>query len=136
MQRISIIGLLCLSVAFFGIAGIHGHWHEPHSTAGEVHEHSGGHSAVELVSLLHADHFEDHGAGGEIDVQPVTKAFGKVSVIKLLATLAFIVSVIQLLSRTLVVVVRRWQRTRTPESPHPFALLPPSHAPPVTAFAR
>lgn len=74
--------------------------------------------------------------GGDVDFEPVSKAVGKVPSILFFISVAFAAGVFLFLDAALPRGIRPLVRLKPPRKRLRFLLLPPSHAPPVTAFAR
>lgn len=132
MGRSFLVLLVCGSVALMGVLGIHAHLPGDHAhTHGVVAEHE--HAAPYAVAVLDADHAADHGEDGDIDIDPVVKAFGK---LLLLATL--VVALFSILCDFLTLATRgivlRWPSApplRPPKDRTRFYILPPALAPPT-----
>ena len=130
VARNILIIVLCLAVASLGISGLHGHLAGaagPHSS----HDKHGFH----LVTVADQEHSPAHGHDGDVDIDPVTKAFGKLPLIKAFVAIVVAYLIVGLLASA---PVRRLRaaRLRAPKARHRPYFLPPSHAPPSTAFSR
>jgi hypothetical protein len=132
-MRSALIKLLCVTLAFVGIAGSHEHLAIT-GEHGAGHHENGGH-AVEVFSELDAHHADSH-AGGDVDLEPAAKASGKIPVAKVSLAIAFMIAGLSLLAIASPHFVRRRVLAGEPRARILFSLLPPSHAPPVAAFAR
>jgi hypothetical protein len=131
VARKILITLLCLAIASLGISGLHGHLA---GVAGS-HEHTAPHEkhGFHLVTVIDGEHSPDHSHDGDVDVDPVTKAFGKVSWIKAFIAIAVAYAFVGLL---LLAPARRQLRPTPPRPPkvrHSPYFLPPSQAPPCAA---
>lgn len=135
MLRTFLICALCLAIALIGVSGVHAHLAiEDHDAAdrgsashGEAHAHHGAH----VVSVLDADHSSDHDDDGDIDIDPLVKAFGTL----LLAALSLAVAILYVIAPLLTgETTRRVPFTRPLRPPRlrpRYFILPPSHAPPT-----
>jgi hypothetical protein len=130
MGRTLLACALCFAIALLGVSGVHAHLAvadhaAPH--AEESHLHHGAY----VVSVIDADHVSDHDDDGDIDIDPVVKAFGKLLILPLLVAVA-LCYVIAVLARG----DSGGQRLpiecplRPPRQRSRFFLLPPAHAPP------
>jgi hypothetical protein len=138
MLRKALIVTLCLAVAILGVSGMHvhvpgplasGHLHVPEADQHEDH--------VFAVSAMQGDHDAEHGEHGDIDIEPLAKAFTKLSVNQLIPALALICAVIALLVHSAIALPLRPRQLR--RSPRRYFLphfLPPSHAPPAATSSR
>lgn len=132
MLRKAFLVFLCVTLAFIGASGLHDHIVLPdhHATTGI----DAGHPPAETHFFDAGYHdLEEH--EGHVDVDPVSKAFGKLSSGSLLA-IASLLFVFRSLSRILILVRRRAPAHVCATRAALFKLLPPSTAPPATAFAR
>ena len=129
MLRRALISTLCLAIAFLGVAGLH--VHVPEGGAEHGHEsHSSGH--VHTTSILDSDHGDEHRQHGDIDVEPMVKAFGKLSLDQLTPAAILLFVLVALLAATTGTLIARTPLLRPPSRLLPF-FLPPPHAPPATA---
>lgn len=94
-----------------------------------MHEKHGFH----LVTVIDNEHSPDHAHDGDVDIDPVTKAFGKVSWIKAFAAIAVAYVFVGLLLQAPVRRQLRPTPLRPPKVRHSPYFLPPSHAPPCAA---
>jgi hypothetical protein len=132
MLRKAFLVFLCVTLAFIGASGLHDHivLADQQATAG-----------IEAAHPPAETHFFDAGFHdlaeheGHVDVDPVSKAFGKLSPGSLLA-IAFLLVVFGLLSRVVILMRRRVSAPVGAARAALFRLLPPATAPPATAFAR
>jgi len=136
MGRPFLLVALCLAVALFGVCGTHahmpgaGHEHEHEHAAGSEHPHA--HDGAYTITVLDADHLGDHDDDGDIDIDPVTKAFGKLSLNVFFLAIAVICAVVALLSRSERSVRLPFDPPlRPPKGRRRSYLLPPSQAPPT-----
>ena len=129
----ALIKLLCVTLAFVGIAGSHEHIAIT-GEHGAGHHENGGH-VVEVFSAFDEHHGESH-AGGDIDLEPAAKAPGKSPVGKASLAIAFIIAAISLSGLSSPGFTRRRALSGSPRPRTLFSLLPPSQAPPATAFSR
>src|SRR5688572_23557471 len=95
MLRQALIVTLCLAVAILGVSGLHVHVPGPMASGpAHVHEAEVGHdhhvddSHAYAVSALQGDHDAAHGEHGDIDVEPMVKAFSKLSLNQLIPAVA------------------------------------------------
>jgi hypothetical protein len=133
MLRKAFLVFLCVTLAFIGASGLHDHVVLPdhhHETAG--HESAHAHVETHFFDAGHHD-LEEH--EGHVDVEPVSKAFGKLSPGSLLA-LAFCLVLWTMLGRTAIVIRRPPAIPVRAARAALFELLPPATAPPATAFSR
>jgi hypothetical protein len=132
MLRKAFLVFLCVTLAFIGASGLHDHivLADQHATTGI----EAGHPTAETHFFDAGYHdLEEH--EGHVDVDPVSKAFGKLSPGSLLA-IAFLLVVFGSLTRILILVRRRAAAPIGAARAALFKLLPPATAPPATAFAR
>jgi hypothetical protein len=131
VARKILITLLCLALASIGISGLHGHL----AGVAGPHEHGPTHEkhGVHLVTVVDNEHSPDHAHDGDVDIDPVAKAFGKVSAIKVWVAIAVAYVIVGLLTHA--PALRRLRATplRPPKVRHSPYFLPPSHAPPCAA---
>src|SRR4051812_7625186 len=79
MVRSFLIVALCISVALLAVCGTHTH------VPGTAHAHPVGsshatvHGSAYTVTVIDSDHLTDHDEDGDIDVDPLAKAFGSLS---------------------------------------------------------
>jgi hypothetical protein len=157
MLRKALIITLCLAVAILGVSGMHVHVPGP-LASGQAHVHEADignaidqhvHDGVGVdvnhhaddghayaISALHGDHDADHGEHGDIDIEPIAKAFSKLSLNQLIPAVALIGFLIVLLSRTTAMRVARRPSDQPPRRRFLPYFLPPSHAPPAAALLR
>jgi len=133
MGRTVLIAVFCLALAFLGASGLHAHLPASSPSAHVAVEHGLDHDHAQLVTLFAADHFHAHEEHGERDIDPMTKAFGKLSLLKAFTGPVFVLAIVGLLSRAPERVVRFPPPLRPPRNRLRLSLLPPSHAPPHTA---
>ncbi len=157
MGRAIFIGAICLSLALIGVSGVHAHLpgpasaedpsatHLQHSHGGHLthsHHESSDHHAqsdahgAKFLALVDASHFQSHEHGGDIDIDPLVKAFGTLLLFCLFAAAATSCSLILLLGPPPSQLLRVAPPLRPPKIRLSFHLLPPSHAPPFTALSR
>jgi hypothetical protein len=138
MLRQTFLVFLCVTLAFIGASGLHDHVvlpdTAPPGTAHATRDVAPAHAQSEkhfFDAGIHdvADH-EDH-----VDVDPVSKAFGKLSPGSLLA-LAFCLVLFTMVSRKAFHVRRRAPLPARAARIALFELLPPATAPPAIARAR
>jgi hypothetical protein len=124
MARTLLIWCLCLALMALGASGLHGHL--PHR--GDHGDQESWHAA-HVVTVFNDDHLNTHDKG-DIDIDPVTKAFGKGPVIQIVAALLAAWGIVWFLHAV------RWQIQAVLPPPRPPKvryrpyLLPPSQAPP------
>jgi hypothetical protein len=135
MFRAVLVSALCVVIASLGVAGLHVHVPDGHHADHADHAHDGG--SAHLTTLLHHDHAADHDEEGDVDIEPMSKAFGKPSLstpaLAAVLTLLFVLALYRGLTLFLRVESAPLRPPRPQLSPH---FLPPSHAPPASAFAR
>jgi hypothetical protein len=139
MLRNALIITICLAVAILGVSGMHVHVPGP-MASGPAHVHKAGmaHGVddghVYAVTAMQGDHDAEHGQHGDLDIEPLAKAFTKLSLSQVLPAVALIGFLVTLLVRvaTSVPVLRRPER-RLPRRHLVLHFLPLSHAPPTIA---
>lgn len=138
MVRVTLVCILCLALALLGVTGVHAHVPGAASEGARTHVHEDVHTtrAPQLVTLMDADHFTAHQHHGDVDIELTAKAFGTPLLLKLFAAIVFVFGVAELLNRTPSFLTRRDPPRRPPKNRLRLYFLPPSHAPPFTAFAR
>jgi hypothetical protein len=125
VTRNILIVVLCLALASLGISGLHGH------LAGGAGSHG-----FHLVTGVDGEHSTDPAHDGDIDVDPVAKAFGKLPLIKAFVAIVVAYGVVGLSASAPARRQLRAARLRTPKVRYSPYCLPPSHAPPCTASLR
>jgi hypothetical protein len=130
VTRHILIIVLCFAVALLGISGLHGHLAGPHESP--THEKHG----FQLVTVADQEHAPDHSHDGDVDIDPLVKAFGKLPVIKSFIAIVVAYLIVGLLTSAPARRLLRATRRRPPRARHSPYFLPPSHAPPRTAFTR
>lgn len=135
MLRAALISTLCVVIAFLGVAGLHVHVPDVDHADHAVHDHHG--DEAHLTTVLDHGHDADHDEDGDLDIEPMSKAFGKptLSPPALAAVLTLLLVFAAYLGLGLPVRVKRapLRPPRPHLSPH---FLPLAHAPPATAFSR
>jgi hypothetical protein len=132
MGRTSLLLTLCFTLALLGVCGTHAHMPGvDHAQTSSV-EHAHAHETAYTVSVTDADHFADHDDDGDIDIDPLAKAFGKVSLDIFFFAIAILCGLVALarpdgysLRLPLAPPLRPPKRRRR------AYLLPPSQAPPT-----
>lgn len=131
MARTSLIWFLCIALVFLGVSGLHGHLSEP-GAAEHIHaaDHADDHPYGHVVTVFDADHFQAHERHGDIDIDPLAKAFGKGPLLQMFAVLLFVCCVLWLINTPLAVSRAALPPLRPPKVRYRPHLLPPSQAPP------
>jgi hypothetical protein len=132
--------MLCVALAFLGMSGVHAHLPGASESGGpHVHTEGGNVDAGEharVMSILDAEHVHAHDDHGDIDIDSITKAFGKTTLLKLFSAAIFAFVVLDLLNRLPSQRMAFCRLLRPPKNRRRFSLLPQSHAPPSTALLR
>jgi hypothetical protein len=129
-----LIVVLCFAIASLGISGLHGHLA---GVAGSHASHSPSHQhGFHLVTVADGEHSAGHDHDGDVDVDPVAKAFFKVPLIKAFVAIVVAYLIVGLLASAPARRQLRAARLRPPKVRYSPYFLPPSHAPPCTAFSR
>ena len=144
MVRAALISVLCLALALMGVSGVHAHLlsvdmqlPHAHDEALPQQHHMHADVSAEVVTLVNDGHFHEHDEHGDIDFDVAVKAFGKVQWLKALAAvLVCFIGFFALLGRLPGQFLRLERMYRPPKNRLRLFFLPPSHAPPVTAFSR
>ncbi|MEJ1963745.1 MAG: hypothetical protein WDO56_20170 [Gammaproteobacteria bacterium] len=133
MGRNLFVCLLCLAVALIAVTGVHAHLPGDHPGAEIADPHAEGHHrhGAYVVSVIDADHLNDHDDDGDVDIDPLAKAFGTLSLSAPVAIIAMWVGIVLLAAHVLAVLVVFAPPLRPPRDRSRFYILPPSHAPPA-----
>jgi len=146
MLRNALIITICLAVAILGVSGMHVHVPGP-MASGPAHVHKAGtaHEVAQgvddghvyAVNAMQGDDDAEHGEHGDLDIEPMAKAFTKLSLSQVVPAVALICFLVTLLVRaaTRVPVLRR-PRRRPPTRHLVLHFLPLSHAPPAATSSR
>jgi hypothetical protein len=137
MTRTCLIWLLSLALISVGASGLHGHLavheaHDPSEHAGTV-EHTPSEARSQVITVFDADHFRVHEHHGDIDINPVEKAFGKVPLAKVSVALLFVCGLVWTIAARQRVFRMGLPPLRPPKVRFRPQLLPPSQAPPRAA---
>ena len=135
MFRPFVIALICLALASVNLAGVHLHFVSD-SHAGSAQHSPGDEPDSRVISVLDEDHDAGHDRAGNVDVDLVTNVFGKHWPSALAAAGIFLYLLIAFFRPQLGIRLPRGKPFRPPRRRASFYLLPPSQAPPTTAFAR
>jgi len=131
MIRALLISLLCSTLALMGVTGVHAHVSAPEVPgAHEAHAHH--HHDAHIISLVDSDHDSDHEDDGDIDVEPLIKAFGKSTLVAVVAIVCVLAGIVIAPGRMGSLRIPVPPPLRPPKPPLRFYLLPPSHAPPAS----
>jgi hypothetical protein len=139
MARTCLIWSLCIALVLLGASGLHGHVAQlgVHATSPHAHTHEHEDSApapyAQVITVFDAEHFHGHEHHGDIDIDPVTKAFGKGPVMQMFAALLFVCGILWLLNAPQFVFRTALPPLRPPRIRFRPHLLPPSQAPPHAA---
>jgi hypothetical protein len=134
MVRTCLIWFSSLALVLVGASGLHGHLSAPHDAENaHIADHAEPHSHAHVVTVFDADHFETHEHQGDVDIDPLAKAFGKGPVLQLFAALLFALGIAWLLIPPLPIVRAVLPPLRPPKVRFRPYLLPPSQAPPSAA---
>jgi len=129
MTRRLLVPLLCFSLALMGVTGMHAHMPAPETpTSHGAHVHEGAY----VVSILDTDHQSDHDEDGDIDIEPLVKAFGTTTLLASIAIVATLIVFFVVTGEGGSYRIPVAPPLRPPKSRPRFFLLPPSHAPPVS----
>lgn len=127
MVRTCLISFLCFNLLLMGVTGVHAHVPAPQTPVpNAAHVHHGAY----VVSIIDTDHEADHEEDGDVDIEPLTKAFGKSTLGAAAALVAILVGIVIALARVPSLRVPVSPPLRPPKPRRRFFLLPPSHAPP------
>lgn len=146
MLRNALIITICLAVAILGISGMHVHVPGP-MASGQAHVHKAGMSYgvgkgvddghVLAVSAMQGDDDAEHGEHGDLDIEPMAKAFTKLSLSQIVPAVALICFLVTLLVRVATRVPALRRPRRRPLRRHlVLHFLPLSHAPPAATSSR
>jgi hypothetical protein len=139
MLRTILITTICLALAGMNVAGTHLHFvgddHSGHSRG--VHADSDDAHLISVLDEHHdAEHHGEHEGGVGVDLDAVAKAFGKLPVAPLVVAAILFYILIALFRPMPGFRLRRAAPFRPPRRRSSVCFLPPSHAPPATAFTR
>lgn len=134
-----IVLLVCLAIAWLGVSGLHGH---RAVDGGAVHPsdhveaagHSHDSAVPQFVSSLDTHHLHQHTDHKQVDIDPPTKAFAKLSLLKVFFAVLVAFGIFLLAIPTHFALRAFMPRPRPPKPGWGAYILPPSHAPPAVAL--
>ena len=110
-------------------AHLPGAHHQPHGRLAGSHAE---HASAYVAAVVDFDHSADHDDDGDIDIDPLVKAFGKILLlVAAVVAIPVLWGFLELSDRVVVLRVAIAPPLRPPKQRRRFSLLPPSHAPPA-----
>ena len=129
MIRSILLSWMCFTLALMGVTGVHAHLPAPEAViAHGAHAHEGAY----VVSIVDTHHESDHDEDGDIDIEPLVKAFGKTTLAASIAIVSTLIAISIVSSRLGSLRLPVAPPLRPPKTRLRFFLLPPSHAPPTS----